>query len=116
MLKKILYLFCAGVIALSFHACSATKSGNGANAITYTNNVKAIIDANCASTCHNAAKPAGGIDLTNYSAVKSQTLDGLLIKAIQHAEGADPMPKKAPKMDDATIALIVSWANANAPE
>ena len=77
-------------------SCSASKSA--AKPLTYTENVKPIIDANCASTCHNAGRPAAGIDLTTYAKVKEQSTTGKLIPAIQHAEGAKAMPKKADKL------------------
>ncbi len=99
------------VVAVS---CSASKSA--AKPLTYTENVKPIIDANCASTCHNAGRPAAGIDLTTYAKVKEQSTTGKLIPAIQHAEGAKAMPKKADKLSDANIEIIVSWVASGAAE
>ena len=101
------------LLIVGFVSCTTGKQATSA-ALTYTTNVKPIIDANCASTCHNAGRPAAGIDLTTYEKVKEQTLTGKLIIAIQHADGAKPMPKKAPKMDDATIQTIVNWASSGA--
>ncbi len=95
-------------------SCSASKSA--AKPLTYTENVKPIIDANCASTCHNAGRPAAGIDLTTYAKVKEQSTTGKLIPAIQHAEGAKAMPKKADKLSDANIEIIVSWVASGAAE
>jgi mono/diheme cytochrome c family protein len=103
------------LLIVGFVSCTAGKQATSA-ALTYTTNVKPIIDANCASTCHNAGRPAAGIDLTTYEKVKEQTLTGKLIIAIQHADGAKPMPKKAPKMDDATIQTIVNWASSGAAQ
>jgi len=99
-------------IAITFISCTAAK--NTASVITYTQNVKAIIDFNCASSCHNALKPAGGIDLTTYDKVKYQALEGKLLMAIQHAEGAKAMPKRADKLDDATIQVVVNWVAGGA--
>ncbi|HRF77120.1 MAG TPA: hypothetical protein PLB46_11145 [Chitinophagales bacterium] len=101
------------LLIIGFVSCTAGKQATS-TALTYTTNVKPIIDANCATTCHNAGRPAGGIDLTTYEKVKEQSLNGKLISAIQHADGAKPMPKKAPKMDDVTIQTIVNWANSGA--
>ncbi|HNW00359.1 MAG TPA: hypothetical protein PKL06_13375 [Chitinophagales bacterium] len=114
-MKKALCILCAGIMVIGFNACSGTKSTT-TPAISYNGQVKAIIDANCASTCHNATKPAAGIDLTTYAKVKQYTLEGQLIPAIQHAEGVDPMPKKSPKLDDASINTIVTWASGGAIE
>lgn len=100
---------CALLIAMS---CSAVK--NASNGLSYTADVKPIIDANCASTCHNASRPAGGIDLTTYEKVKENCVSGKLIDAIQHNEGAKPMPKKAPKLDNASIQTIINWTISGA--
>ena len=113
-MKTLVTAIICGAMLLS--ACTASKSGSASStpAITYSAQVKSIIDANCASTCHNAARPAGGIDLTTYEKVKEASLNGKLIPAIQHAEGVDPMPKKSPKLDDASIQVIVDWAASGA--
>lgn len=116
-MKKALLILSAGIFFIGFNACSGPKSTTTTTtAISYNGQVKAIIDANCASTCHNASRPAAGIDLTTYAKVKQYTLEGQLIPAIQHAEGADPMPKKSPKLDDASINTIVTWASSGAAE
>lgn len=112
MLNKT-HLVVALILFVGLVSCTAGKQSTVA-ALTYTTNVKPIIDANCASTCHNAGRPAAGIDLTTYEKVKEQSLTGNLLGAIQHAEGAKAMPKKAPKMDDAAIQTIVNWANSGA--
>lgn len=115
-MKKAIFIACAGILIFGLNACKSSKSASNAPAITYSAQVKTIIDANCASTCHNAERPAAGIDLTTYAKVKQYALEGLLIPAIQHAEGADPMPKKAPKLDEALINTIVNWAASGAAE
>jgi len=112
MSKTLFICICTVAILLSA-SCAGTQSASTA-AITYNGQVKAIIDANCASTCHNATRPAAGIDLTTYEQVKNHALQGSLIPAIQHAEGVEAMPKKAPKLDDASIQVIVNWAAGGA--
>jgi hypothetical protein len=97
-------LLCSIITVVS---CSAVK--NATNGLSYTTDVKPIIDANCATSCHNASRPAGGIDLTTYEKVKANCISGKLIDAIQHNEGAKPMPKKAPKLDNASIQIIINW-------
>lgn len=105
---SLLSIVCFFVI---LYSCSASKTTASATTskYSYSKDVRAIINENCANTCHNADRPAAGIDLTTYAKVKDQCVNGKLIPAIQHAEGVDPMPKKAPKLDDATIAIIVQW-------
>lgn len=108
------YFLIALVIATLFIAsCSGSRQASTA-VLSYSGQVKAIIDANCANTCHNATRPAAGIGLTTYEEVKNQTLQGALIPAIKHEAGVTAMPKKADKLDDATIQVIVDWAAAGA--
>lgn len=103
-LITVFYLSCI----ISIVSCAAGKHVNTPK-ITYTTHVKQIIDANCASTCHNATKRSGGINLTTYEFVKDQCINGKLIAAVQHADGAKAMPKRAPKLDDASIQVLVDW-------
>ncbi len=95
-------------------ACTAAKSNS--TELTYTRDIKPIIDLHCANTCHNAEKPAGKIDLTTYANVKMQCLEGKLLLAIQQIDGAKPMPRKAPKLEDDAINKIVLWANSGAKQ
>jgi len=107
-------ILCATVVLL-VASCSASKKTTTA-AITYTKDVKPIIDEQCGNKCHNAERPADGIELTTYASVKMQSVEGKLIPAIQHAEGSEPMPKKNPKLDDVSIQKIVDWVAAGAVE
>ena len=101
-------LFITGI-----NACKTTKTQT-TPLVTYTKDVKSIIDMNCGNRCHNATRPADGIDLTTYEKVKAQTLNGKLLMAIQHMEGAEPMPKNSPKLDDSSIQTLIDWANSGA--
>lgn len=109
-------LFLIAIVAVVLASCSASKKTATTNAITYTNDIKPIIDANCGTKCHNADRPADGIELTTYASVKEQSVNGKLIPSIQHAEGASPMPKKNPQLDEASIQKIVDWVAGGAPE
>lgn len=110
-----LKIFTITSITILMAACHTTKTTT-TTSYTYTKDVKAIIDANCATSCHSATDPAKGIDLTTYANVKEHALNGKLLLAIQHLEGAVAMPKKNPKLDDASIQQIVAWAAAGAAE
>jgi mono/diheme cytochrome c family protein len=113
-MKIIQYIMPAALIA--FASCSASKTTTATASYTYAKDVKTIIDGNCASSCHSADDPAAGISLVTYEQVKEQALNGKLLPAIQHLEGAEAMPKKNPKLDDASIQAILAWASAGALE
>ncbi len=76
---------------------------------TYTADIKTIIDANCASTCHSERKKADGIDLSSYENVKMEAEKKRFIGSMKHEAGFDPMPKKHDKLDEATLQKISCW-------
>jgi len=84
--------------------------------VTYTAHVRPIIDASCGTKCHSAAKKAAGIDLSHYEGVKDEGTNGKMLAAIQHLEGAERMPRLAPKLDDHSISLIMAWVNGGGLE
>lgn len=77
--------------------------------VTYTGNIKAIIDNNCAKSCHSASSHAAGIDLTTYEKVKAESLRPSFIGSLKHDLGFSPMPKKNPKLSDSTLMIISCW-------
>lgn len=95
---------------------SATKTTTETKTITYTTDVRPIVDEYCGTKCHSAEKKAGGIDLSTYTAVKHEGIDGDLLGAIQHGEGFKPMPKNGDKLSDANIQLITNWVHTGAAE
>ena len=117
-MRKLFYLTITLLFgAAIFYSCSASKKTTASTAsITYTKDVKPIIDEHCGTKCHAAIDPAGGINLTNYTDVRHESVDGDLLGAIQHGEGYKPMPLKSPKLSDADIQTITSWVNSGAKE
>ena len=77
---------------------------------TYTNNVKAIIDANCIS-CHAATPQFGApMPLINYAQVKDAVLNRDLLDRISRAVGAPGfMPSGGPRLPQQTIDIVVQW-------
>lgn len=84
---------------------------------TYTADVKKLLDANCATSgCHNASSKAKGIDLSSYSAAKSESSKSRFLGSIQHSSGYDAMPQGGSKLSDANIKIIYCWVQNNSPE
>jgi mono/diheme cytochrome c family protein len=93
---------------------SPTDCGKG---VTYTKDIKPIIDANCVS-CHSTtiAKSAGGGNiLDTYEGAKSQAVSGTLFNVVNHTAGSSKMPKSANKLNDCSIVKIKTWVDAGAP-
>jgi mono/diheme cytochrome c family protein len=117
-MKNKLILFAAfGAVAM--FSCKAKKtavSECGTTTVTYTAQVKSIIDVNCASSCHSAASKADGIDLSTYEKVKSISGEARFLGAVRHLAGYTPMPIKAPKLSDADIATLTCWVKNGTAE
>jgi len=82
----------------------------GPDPITYTDNVKAIIDNNCIN-CHSDPPTNGApIALVTFSQVKNSAENGSLINRIQAQEGgAGAMPLGGPRLPQTLIDVIVQW-------
>jgi hypothetical protein len=113
------FIFSILILALSY-ACkkSSIKTYDCSSTVsTYNNNVKAIMDASCAtSNCHSASKKAAGIDLSSYEATKNYSSNSKFMKSIQHVSGAEAMPKGGSKLGESDIQLIYCWANNGTPQ
>ena len=80
-----------------------------AASVTYTADIKPILDAACATTCHSAEKHKHNIDLSTYESTKEIAKSKSFLGSIRHEEGYDAMPAKADKLDNATIEKIANW-------
>lgn len=84
--------------------------------VTLSGKVKPILVSNCYS-CHsnqNASVAGGGTNLEEYSSLKNQADNGLLVGVINHNNGFSQMPKGAAKLSDCNISLIEAWINKGA--
>ena len=80
---------------------------------TYTNNVKAIIDANCATSgCHTGVAPTGGLFLDTYQQVSAIALNGDLSNRVIVQKN---MPPSGP-LSNCDMETLQNWINAGAPE
>ena len=75
------------------------------NTITYTGDVKAIIDNNCL-TCHGAVNPNAGLSLVTYQQVRNSAENGNLIARMNDA--VNPMPQGG-LLSAQTRAVIDKW-------
>ena len=91
---------------------------NPAEKITYDDHVKPIFVQRC-STCHNAEKREGDLDLTNYTNAMQGGGSGAVIeprdsaasflyKLITH-EDSPEMPPSGTKIPDSEIQMIAKW-------
>src|SRR5712691_3436320 len=132
MLKK--FVWCATEtvsLALVWSAMGvipgAEQIAAGADApkVTYVDHVLPILRAKCL-TCHNTDKKSGGLDLSNFTAVKVGGGSGeifdpgnsgasLVWKVINHEE-EPKMPPNTEKLPAELLALIKNWIDGGALE
>jgi uncharacterized membrane protein len=79
-----------------------------ATTISYTKNVKSIIDGNCVS-CHSSGRSAAFRPLTTYAEVKAAVESAGLLNRIQLQSGQQGLMPQGGRMSQANIDLIVKW-------
>lgn len=115
MKKNIFYLMALFLI-IGISACSNDSEDDLINQmqnpdpITYTDDVKAIIDNNCLN-CHSDPPTNGApIPLVTFDQVKNSTENGTLISRIQSQAGqSGAMPLGAPRLPQSLIDIVVQW-------
>ncbi|MBC8052631.1 MAG: hypothetical protein H7Y13_06165 [Sphingobacteriaceae bacterium] len=86
------------------NAYSITVNSAGTNAVTYTNDIQAIIQNNCGS-CHISGSE---VKFNSYTSTKNN-IDGILTR-IKLAQGASGMmPNGGTKLPQSTINTIQKW-------
>jgi mono/diheme cytochrome c family protein len=95
-------------------SCTATVNCDTAGVVSYTAQVKPILNTWC-NSCHaGAAQLGGGISLSTHAGVKVTADNGSLVGSIQHAVGFSQMPKGAGKLSNCQIATIKKWVDNGA--
>lgn len=79
---------------------------------TYQAIIKPLLDNNCVG-CHKPGSISGNVDLSTYSAIKTQALNGKLLGSVRHATGYSPMPP-GQKLSPCQISQITSWIEEGA--
>ena len=85
-----------------------TNPTNPTTSITYSKDVKSIIDANCIS-CHASGRSASFRPLTTFAQVKAAVENAGLLSRIQLQTGQQGIMPQAGRMAQANIDLIVKW-------
>ena len=92
-----------------------------ANEVSYTRDVRPILESRCAS-CHMGEYVSGGLDMNTYDSLMEGSENGpviepgdakhsLLIEKVTEGK----MPKRGPKLTPAQIQTITDWIDAGAP-
>ena len=121
MKKLFSYLSVVFITSAVIFSCSKksedpiSQDSGGGNAcdtvnMTYSGNIKPILQANCYS-CHGNGQINGGVTLDSYAGVKAVADNGKLISVITHAPGFPQMPQGGAKLSECNINKIRDWIN-----
>lgn len=76
--------------------------------VSYTAQVKSIIDGNCIS-CHSASGSASFRPMTNYAEVKSAFEETNLVSRIQRQNGESGQMPQTGRMPQDKIDIVIQW-------
>ena len=116
-MKKIFVLSAFSIVVVLLNQCSKDKAAAPNpcelnNVITYTNDIKPLLDANCATSgCHDAVTHQSGYDYSNYASA-AEWMDPAICKI--NATCGSLMPPTG-KMADSLICRIEKWKEQNYP-
>ena len=127
IIKKILASAVLLTVIVLFNSCFYDKSEQQYPAgacdttrVSYNADIMAILDASCQG-CHKGPSAKSGINLYDYTTIKSLALDGKytygsLLSSVSHEGGnPNPMPQGANKLQECDINKIRAWVNMGAP-
>lgn len=114
-LTKLLLFWCTSSLLLSSCSNDSTSDlidSTPVDQVTYSQNIKSIIDNNCI-VCHGTTPTNGApMSLTTYENVKDAVLNRGLIDRISRDEGTSgAMPLGGPKLPTNSINLVIQWQN-----
>jgi len=96
--------------------CTSSGTCDTTN-VTYSGNITAILSNSCLS-CHGASvypDAGGGVNLSNYDAVKVVASDGRLYGSVNHDPDFIAMPLGLSQLPNCQIKQIKAWIDAGAP-
>lgn len=120
-MRNTILITLALLFALTWFSCTRDKTSSctQSNAVdTYTNTVKPVLDAECATAgCHNSVSGSGGIVLDNFSdAVDAAKNEAKFFCSIKF-ECTPFMPQGYSfPIDSASIAALEKWRDNCFPE
>lgn len=82
--------------------------------LSYSTDIKPIIDAKCTGGCHSSTKLDGGYDLSAYEGLKSAVDNEALYASITATLAASRMPKDGDALPDCDVKKIKAWIDAGA--
>ena len=85
--------------------------------MTYTQNIKPIIQTNCLDKgCHTSSNASGSIELETYAGVNMVNINNALINSLKYVSGGSKNMPPTGKLSDCDIQKVEAWIRRGAPE
>jgi len=108
-MKRLLLILTSIIIVSS---CSSSTDCQIPEDITYTSDIKVIIEENCYA-CHAPdvyKKKGGNVKLFEFEKLKKLSLNGVLMGSVNHEKGYIAMPyRKGTKIDKCASDKLQKW-------
>lgn len=101
-------------LSVSIISCSSNDDTEtpSQNEVTYTDNIKSIIDSNCLNCHGNPVANGAPMSLTNFDEVKEAVMNRDLIGRVENGS----MPLGGTPFTAAQVKAIKDWEAANYPQ
>lgn len=121
-MKSAVLLILSLLLSMPFAGCyydveeELYPSGCDTSSVTYSQDIKPIMDAKC-NKCHATGSSLGaGIVLDTYAGLSGTAQSGRLLGAVRHESGYKFMPKNENKLDDCSILKLEIWVADGSPD
>lgn len=82
--------------------------------VTYTHNIKNIVDLYCVG-CHIKQVSGSGPILTTHARVKDEIINGHFMQTVEHIDGYVPMPPGRTRVSEREVQLLKTWVRRGMP-
>jgi hypothetical protein len=90
------------------NSCENTSTACDTSNVTLASSVRPILTQYCQG-CHNNTSASGGVNLEDYSGLKTVADDGRLLGAVRQEAGYSAMPQGQGKISDCNIGILEIW-------
>lgn len=115
---KLYFIGCLLLLSACYkNSLEELENPNGCDTrnISYARDIRPLISMSCnMSGCHDAGTTTT-FSLATYERLRAESVNGVLIKSINHEPGVEAMPKAVSKLSDCNIQKITAWVAAGAP-
>jgi len=90
------------------NSCENKSTSCDTSTVTLASSVRPILSQYCQG-CHNNTSASGGVNLEDYTGLKTVVDDGRLLGAVRQEAGYSAMPQGQDKISDCNIGTLEIW-------